>query len=122
MLPHPTSLEFPAALKAAREAKGMSRSALAHAAGIHKVMPRRYEEPTCSEFTRPTEKTMLVLNQALGFTSADPTTRTVEHSPPMPAASLQSSNHAVSLCEASIDEIAAELRRRGIVATLTFPV
>lgn len=68
MLPHPTSPEFPGALKARRELKGMSRADLARAAGIHEVMPRRYEEPECGEFARPRpETTWLALNRALGY-------------------------------------------------------
>lgn len=68
MLPYPRSPDFPAALKTRRELRGMSRSALARAAGIHEVMPRRYEEPDCGEFTRPRpDSTWLALNRALGF-------------------------------------------------------
>lgn len=68
MLPYPRDDEFPAALKARRELRGLSRAALARAAGIHEVMPRRYEEPDCAEFTRPRSESMwLALNQALGF-------------------------------------------------------
>lgn len=112
MLPHPSSAEFPAALKSAREALGMSRAKLADAAGIHKVMPRRYEDPTCSEFTRPTEKTMLALNRALGF---EPVSAEAAVQPGTPGVA------AVLLQSASTDQIVAELRRRGIAATLTFP-
>lgn len=47
---------------------GMSRAALAQAAKIHGVMPRRYEEPNCGEFARPRpETTWLALNRALGY-------------------------------------------------------
>lgn len=68
MLPHPYSPEFPAALKARREMMGMTRAALAEAAKIHGVMPRRYEEPNCGEFARPRpETTWLSLNRALGY-------------------------------------------------------
>jgi transcriptional regulator with XRE-family HTH domain len=68
MLPHPYSPEFPAALKARREMLGMTRAALAKAANIHGVMPRRYEEPNCGEFARPrAETTWLSLNRALGY-------------------------------------------------------
>jgi len=68
MLPYPREPDFPAALKARRELRGMSRAALARAAGIHEVMPRRYEEPDCGEFTRPRpDSTWLALNRALGF-------------------------------------------------------
>lgn len=68
MLPFPSSIDFPAALKAAREGRGMSRAALARAANIHEVMPRRYEEPDCNEFAKPRPETWLALNRALGFT------------------------------------------------------
>jgi transcriptional regulator with XRE-family HTH domain len=68
MLPYPRDPEFPSALKARRELRGLSRAQLARAAGIHEVMPRRYEEPDCGEFTRPRpDSTWLALNRALGF-------------------------------------------------------
>lgn len=68
LLPYPRNPDFPRALKACREMRGMSRAELAEAAGIHKVMIRRYEEPDCAEFTRPRpESTWLALNRALGF-------------------------------------------------------
>lgn len=72
MLPHPSSPEFPSALKARRELRGLSRAALARAANIHEVMPRRYEEPECGEFARPRpETTWLALNRALGYEIPD---------------------------------------------------
>lgn len=68
MLPYPREENFPQALKARRELRGMSRADLAAAAGIHKVMIRRYEEPDCGEFTRPRpDSTWLSLNRALGY-------------------------------------------------------
>lgn len=68
MLPYPRDPSFPSALKACREMRGMSREDLAKAAGIHKVMPRRYEEPESRDFARPRpESTWLALNKALGF-------------------------------------------------------
>jgi 3-deoxy-7-phosphoheptulonate synthase len=67
MLPRETSKDFPGALKAAREQKGLSRSELAKLAGIHNVMPRRYEEPTSGDFAIPSFKTWKALNEALGF-------------------------------------------------------
>lgn len=110
MLPHPSSPEFPAALKAAREARGMSRAELARGAGIHSVMPRRYEEPNCGEFTRPSERTVLALNRALGFVQEAPA-----------ESSTVLAEETVPLRQASVDQIVAELRRRGIAVTLTFP-
>lgn len=67
MLPLPLSDEFPSALKARREALGLSRSELARRAEIHGVMPRRYEDPDCGEFARPREDTWIALNRALGY-------------------------------------------------------
>jgi ribosome-binding protein aMBF1 (putative translation factor) len=108
MLPDPTSKDFPEALKRAREARDMSRAALARAAGIHQVMPRRYEEPECGEFTRPTYNTWLALNKALGF---EPKENSV----------AKPSGDSIPLAEASTDEIVDELRKRGISVTLSFP-
>lgn len=72
MLPYPSSPDFPSALKARRELRGMSRSALARAANIHVVMPRRYEEPDCGEFARPrVDSTWIALNKALGYDVPD---------------------------------------------------
>lgn len=72
MLPYPSSPDFPSALKARRELRGMSRSALARAANIHVVMPRRYEEPDCGEFARPrADSTWIALNKALGYDVPD---------------------------------------------------
>jgi 3-deoxy-7-phosphoheptulonate synthase len=67
MLPKATSRDFPLALRVAREAQAMSRAELARRAGIHGVMPRRYEEQDCGDFTTPGNKTWLALNAALGF-------------------------------------------------------
>lgn len=72
MLPYPSDPDFPSALKARRELRGMSRADLARAANIHEVMPRRYEEPDCGEFARPRpESTWLALNRALGYDIPD---------------------------------------------------
>ena len=65
MLPSPTSSDFPAALKARREFLGLSRAELARRAGIHGVMPRRYEEPDCGEFASPRADTWKKLNEIL---------------------------------------------------------
>ncbi|WP_350577937.1 helix-turn-helix transcriptional regulator [Pseudomonas sp. HY2-MNA-CIBAN-0224] len=65
MLPSPTSPDFPAALKARREMLGLSRTELARRAGIHGVMPRRYEEPDCGEFTSPRADTWKKMHEIL---------------------------------------------------------
>ncbi|WP_407920085.1 helix-turn-helix domain-containing protein [Crenobacter intestini] len=110
MLPHPHSDEFPAALRAAREASGMSRAELARKAGIHAVMPRRYEERDCGEFARPSESTYLALNRALGLM------------PEAQGGAMPSGEPApLTLKEASIEQIVGELHRRGVQVSLTFP-
>jgi len=72
MLPSPTSSDFPAALKTRREFLGLSRAELARRAGIHGVMPRRYEEPDSGEFATPRADTWRKLNEILypEFTSS----------------------------------------------------
>lgn len=110
-LPPSTSKDFPQALKAAREAKGMSRAELAHAVNIHQVMPRRYEEPDCGEFTRPRPATWLALNRVLGFEPDEAS-----------AKAEQASETPVLLREATIEDIVAELHRRSIVPAFTFPI
>ena len=109
-LPSPMSIDFPAALKAARIEKGLSRSALARAAHIHPVMPRRYEEPDCGEFTRPTTNTWMALNRALGFL---PDAEDVGSEPELEAG-------AVSLRDASIEQIVEELHLRNIQPSFVF--
>jgi len=87
MLPYPSSPEFPTALKARRESLGMSRSALARAAKIHVVMPRRYEEPDCGEFARPrVDTTWLALNKALGYDIPDDILGSLVQEPLTPSA------------------------------------
>jgi transcriptional regulator with XRE-family HTH domain len=98
MLPDAQSPEFPAALKKARVDKGWTRAQLAREAGIHPVMPRRYEEPNLPDFCAPGSDTLKKLCYALGMLDPERT-----------------------LKAASIEEITAELARRGIGATLTFP-
>lgn len=85
MLPPPSSSEFPAALKARREALGLSRSELARRANIHGVMPRRYEEPDCGEFSSPRGETWVALNKALGYEVEDHTAQSqVQETPAVP--------------------------------------
>lgn len=100
-LPSPTSPEFPGALKSIREAKGWSRSKLASEAGIHGVMPRRYEEPDSAEFAVPSEATYKKLCRALGFAVVG--------------------DDDIVLRKASLEEIVAELHDRGIGVSLNFP-
>jgi transcriptional regulator with XRE-family HTH domain len=107
MLPIAASPEFPAALKAARQERGMSRAELARAAGIHQVMPRRYEEPEATEFTRPTRRTWILLNRALGF-QVDEEREVAE------------GEGGISLREIPTEELVGELHRRNFTVTLSY--
>jgi transcriptional regulator with XRE-family HTH domain len=98
MLPNPKSPEFPDALKRERESKGWTRAQLAREAGMHNVMPRRYEDRSVKDFCVPTTDSYRKLCAALGFLPPERT-----------------------LAQATIEEITAELARRGIGATLSFP-
>ncbi|MFM0185569.1 helix-turn-helix transcriptional regulator [Paraburkholderia nemoris] len=64
-LPTVTDANFRAALKEARLAAGLSYSELARRAGIHEVMPSRYENAEHSNATTPSEKTWEKLNEVL---------------------------------------------------------
>lgn len=116
MLPSAESIDFPPALKAARIARGMSRTALARAAHIHPVMPRRYEEPECGEFTRPTMNTWTALNRALGYSESG----VVRPAPRLEEQPVIAAPAVLSLRDATIEQIVAELHSRGIEPDLFF--
>ena len=106
MLPPPTDPGFPAALKAAREARGFSRSEFARRAKVHSVMPGRYEsQPGAPGFTRPTQKTWNYLNAALGFGPMP-----VSPPPGVPPVPAQ-----------LIEDAVARLTAAGVTVTLVFP-
>lgn len=108
MLPLPTDPGFPAALKAARINAGLSRRELSDRAGINVVMIGRYEEPSTQSFSQPSPPTWRKLNEALGFSNpAQPSS--------LPAPEV------VNLKTATLDQIAAEVRSRGVAMTLSFP-
>lgn len=99
MLPDTTNpAAFRAALRAARKAAGLTYSDLARLAGISPVMPARYEKADHSNATLPTEITWEKLNKALFPSTATPSTKTEGFS---------------ELSKFSIDQIVAELKRRG---------
>lgn len=102
MLPHPTSNDFPAAMKARREQLGLSRAELAQRAKIHSVMPRRYEEPDCGEFARPRHVTYLAICKALDCVPE------------------QQEEDGVLLKNASLEQIIAEVRSRGAALTIHY--
>lgn len=101
-LPNVTDPHFRQSLKAARIAAGLSYSELARRAGIHPVMPARYEDKGHSNATLPSLKTWEKLNDALFPKDAETTLGTE----PL-------SNNGPQLRGAAIDEIVAELKRRG---------
>lgn len=109
MLPHVLSPNFRQALKEAREAAGLSYSELARKAGIHAVMPARYEREDHSNATLPSTATLRKLNAALfpgeGVESKGPS----------------NASNAVALEEADTAAIVAELKRRGATSvTITW--
>lgn len=93
-LPDRNSVDFPEALKRAREAKNMSYSELARAIGISVVMPSRYENRDNALFSTPSQETWRKLNDFLtsGETSLN------------------------SLQVFSLDELVDEIKRRGATA------
>lgn len=106
MLPAPTDPAFPEALKAAREARGLSFKELAHLANISSVMPGRYENRQHSCFATPSFKTWEVLNDILCPQKMDgclPEHRQKD----------TNNNKSTSLKEASIEALIAELKARG---------
>ena len=116
MLPHPSDSSFPAELKKAREALGLSRAAFAERVGVHKVMIGRYEEPTTRTFAKPNESTMLKLNRALGYLSEGDVDRAVAAEPaaaPLPKPVLQR-----ALQQATVEELVETLVARGLEPTL----
>lgn len=98
MLPFPTSKEFPEALKAAREKKGLTFTQLAHAISINPAMPSRYENRDHSCFCAPRQETWEKLNSVL-FGSEE-----------IPAELAPSE---ALLAEATVEEIIRELKARG---------
>lgn len=112
-LPKVTDPNFRAALKEAREAANLSYRELAKRAGIHEVMPSRYENAEHSNSTLPSLKTWEKLNEVLfasynspeGAGDARTSDNTEFQSTLVPGEPL--------LKDASTDEIVAELKRRG---------
>ena len=97
-LPDREDPAFSAALKTAREARNLSYSDLARAIGISTVMPSRYENPNHSLFGAPSQDTWRKLNEFF----ASPT-RTQE----------SAAGKAQPLSAYSVDELIAEIKRRG---------
>lgn len=111
-LPKVTDPNFRATLKQARLAAKLSFRELAKRAGIHEVMPSRYENAEHSNATLPGLQTWEKLNAVLfpddgtfGTTAPPVHADTAPTAPSRPDARL--------LRDAPIDEIVAELKRRG---------
>jgi ribosome-binding protein aMBF1 (putative translation factor) len=64
-LPKVTDANFPAALREARLAAGLSYGELARRAGVHQVMPSRYENAKHSNAALPSLATWERLNEVL---------------------------------------------------------
>ena len=97
-LPDREDPAFPAALKAAREARNLSYSDLARAIGISTVMPSRYENPDHSLFGTPSKDTWRKLNDFLSS----------------PTKFQESTNGKTQPLSAySVDELISEIKRRG---------
>jgi transcriptional regulator with XRE-family HTH domain len=105
-LPPVTDPTFREKLKEAREARGLSQYALAKLAGIAGVMPKRYEDAADKYATLPNTATWNKLNAVLFASTAEPASGNA------PAVSC-GARAAGLLAEASIEEIVAELKRRG---------
>lgn len=93
-LPPASDEDFPVALKKSRLAKGYSYAKLAEIVGVHQNMPSRYENPSHGSFTRPSFDTWQKINEAL----FDPALDSVA---------------APTLSSATVEELIAELKKRG---------
>jgi transcriptional regulator with XRE-family HTH domain len=100
MLPLTSDSSFRIALKKARLDANLSFSDLAKLAGISAVMPSRYENADHSNATLPNELTWKRLNEALFPNETD----------------NASASKNPTLTNSSIDQIVAELKRRGALS------
>lgn len=112
-LPKVTDPNFRAALKKERLAAGLSFRELARRAGIHEVMPSRYENAEHSNATLPTLKTWEKLNEVLFGGSSDSAGIEAPANASSTGSASASLPNARLLRDAPIDEIVAELKRRG---------
>ena len=95
-------------LREAREARGLSQYALAKLAGIAGVMPKRYEDASDRYATLPNAGTWNKLNAVLFPSGQEQDGGSRE----APLATNNVQPHRL-LAEAAIEEIVAELKRRG---------
>ena len=106
-LPPVTDPAFRQKLLEARVARNLSQYALAKLAGVALVMPKRYEDASDKYATLPNASTWAKLNAVLFPADAAP-------SPDEPA----TGKTVKPLEDASIEEIVAELKRRGAVSVI----
>lgn len=106
-LPPVTDPSFREQLRAAREARGLSQYALAKLAGIAGVMPKRYEDASDRYATLPNNATWNKLNAVLFGSDQEQAAHQARAHGSVPDSQLN------TLAEASIEEIVAELKRRG---------
>lgn len=104
MLPNSTNKRFPEALKAVREAKGLSYTDVAKAIGINPAMPSRYENPEHSCFCAPRDSTWHKLNDL--FFGTDKAAELINKMP----------TENIWLGEASVEQMIQELKARGATA------
>ena len=103
ILPPPDAPGFPAALRAARQARGLSGAQMARLAGISPTMVPRYENVTRADHHSPRPDTVAKLEQVL----RDKTATRSASAPLAPA-----------LDEIPLETLLAELERRGFAITL----
>ena len=112
-LPSPNDPNFPAALKAARKALGVSASELSRRAGISSTMVARYENPEREDHHCPRQSTVTLLQQALRDVAAgNGVTNEVTAAKP-------STDAALSLADVPLDALIEEFERRGFSVTIT---
>jgi transcriptional regulator with XRE-family HTH domain len=105
MLPQANSPNFPAALKKARESKGLNYTQLAKKSRISPVMPARYENRDNANFGTPNQRTWEMLNKVL-FDAELP----------------DFDSQDKLLKNASMDELIHELKNRYGVSSITIAV
>ncbi|WP_144374139.1 helix-turn-helix domain-containing protein [Vogesella urethralis] len=112
-LPPVSAPDFRVALKEARLSRNLSKRALAHLVGIHEVMPARYEDMNNSNATLPSLETWRKLNAVL-FPASEMASGGDEL-PLKPHLTRQDSisQQGTLLADVSIENIIAELKRRG---------
>lgn len=114
-LPPATDPTFRTKLREAREARNLSQYALAKLAGVALVMPKRYEDASDKYATLPNAASWAKLNAALFPAELEQRPGAPEAEP---RANVTQAALGKSLDHASVEEIVAELKRRGAVSVI----